>query len=127
MTLRADRRAASPLTVLSVFVLVAAGVTAVGFFLFYDPEDEAITLRQADDPGFGFIVAGVEGEFEWSGLDLEFVDAAGEDRAALYLMPPAGRVGEGDAIELRHQVPAGSYTLRLMDGDEEVGRLVARF
>ncbi len=125
MEFRRDDAAASPLVVLTVFVLVASGVTALVFFFFVDRPDAGIEVRPAGEEGF--VVEDVVGSFRWSGLRIEFLDAAGVDRAGLYLEAPDGRVGADDAIALRHQVPAGTYLLRLLDGGDEVGRAVASF
>lgn len=119
-----DGEAASPLAVIAVFVLVASGVTALAFFLFFDRPDREIQIRPEAD---GFVVEEVTGSFRWSSLDIQLLDAAGADRAPLYLDLPDGRVDADDAIALRHQVPAGAYLLRLLDGGHEVGRVVARF
>ncbi|HLF16190.1 MAG TPA: hypothetical protein VI796_02015 [Candidatus Thermoplasmatota archaeon] len=126
MRLREDSTAASPLVVLSVFVLVAAGITALGFYLFFDRADPAIVLRPAGETAEGFVVHDVTGSFRWGALDVELLNSAGTDRADLYLDLPSGEVDRDDVISLERPLPGGTYLLRLLDDGDEVGRLVVQ-
>jgi len=121
---RADGAAASPLMVIATFVLVASGVTALLFFAFVDTAPPAVSLQQTSDGGNpAFQVVSEHGGLGWEDLGVQFIDPAGTDRAAAYLLVPNGTVDSGDRITLRSAPPGGSYLLRLVDGERELARL----
>jgi len=123
--LRRDQDAASPLMVIATFVLVASGVTALVFFAFVDMAPPAVSLQRIDQQGVpAFRVVDEHGGLSWDELKVEFVDPAGADQASVYLEVPAGDILPGDLIKLRSGLPAGTYLLRLHDGERELAREV---
>lgn len=130
--LASDERAASPLTVIALVVLVAAGVTAIAVMAFFGGGPSAMTVQQVDGPegaGIGtlFQVTSTNGGLDWQDVTVQFVDPAGVDRSGIYLEAPTGPVDPGDQIRLRTQPPAGTYLLRVMDGHQELARVSASF
>jgi hypothetical protein len=116
--------AASPLTVLAVFVLVAAGVTALAVHFLSGNGPSVVTIQQVDDGGPGaFQVTSVHGDLQWTHLTVRFIDPAGVDRASLYLAVPQGPVAVGDQLAYRTAPPAGPYLLQVLDGSTELVRL----
>lgn len=125
MDLRRNQDAASPLMVIATFVLVASGVTALLFFALVDTAPPALSLQRVDQQGIpAFRVVDEHGGLSWDQLTVQFVDPAGTDQASLYLDVPAGEILPGQVITLRSGLPAGTYLLRLHDGERELAREV---
>ncbi len=88
-----------------------------------------MSLQQVRD-GSGttsFQVTDLHGSFDWAGVTVQFLDAAGVDHADLYLAMPDGAVHVGDHIALRSQPPGGTYLLRIVQGDTELARVAPTF
>ena len=114
--------------VIATFVLVASGLTALLFFAFVDTAPPAVSLQQVSDGGnAAFKVVDEHGGLDWEKLSVQFVDAGGVDHASFYLVVPGGPVQTGDQIQLRSGPPAGTYLLRVFDGERELARLSAAF
>ncbi len=120
---------ASPLTVIVVVVLLAAGVAALVVMSFVGGTRPGLALQQVkgETGATAFEVTDVHGGLDWNGLTLQFIDPAGVDHADLYLSPPNGTVQFGDQIQLLSQPPGGTYLLRILDGDVELARVAPTF
>jgi hypothetical protein len=117
-----DDLAASPLTVIAV-VAVAAAVLAGGLVWYFADEEPAWQVQPAPpDAGPGFVVVDRPGGVRWSDVEVQLVNAAGTDRASVYLVVPEGEVERGQELRLRNDPPAGPYLLRILDGGREVAR-----
>lgn len=122
---RAAEAAASPLVVIATFVLVAVLLTVGVYAIAFDRPEDRLQLVAAEGPeGLSFEVTDSAGGLSWSGIEAQLVDRAGTDVAATFLHLPAGKVGEGDRIEVRPGLPGGSYVLSLRAGQAELARLV---
>lgn len=123
--MQADRElAASPLAVIVVIALVAAGITALVFFAAVDVAGPELAVQQVDrDGGRAFQVTQVRGDLSWDDLTVQFLDPSGADHAGFYLDRPAGTVVVGQVLGVRSGLPAGTWLLRISDGDQEIVRL----
>lgn len=123
--MQADRElAASPLAVIVVIALVAAGATALVFFVAVDVTAPELAVQQVErDGGRAFQVTQVRGGLSWDGLTVQLLDPSGADHAAFYLDPPAGPVAVGQLLPVRSSLPGGTWLLRILDGDQEIVRL----
>ena len=124
MALRQDDTAASPLTVIVTFVLVAVLITVAVYALFFDrPEPGVGLVVVRDDAGVHLDVTRETGDLVWPDLTFRFLDRAGTDVAAHYVHPPAGAVDLDDRIELYPLPPGGTYLLLVLHGEDELARL----
>lgn len=124
---RADQSGASPLTVITAVVLLVAAITAVLVMTFVGRGPSVLSLQETQDGAApAFEVTAVHGSLEWDGLAVQLLDPAGVDRAGLYLDVPDGGVEVGDVLHLRSRPPAGTYLLRVLDGEAELTRVALR-
>ncbi len=122
VNLRRDDHGASPLVVLTTFVVVAVLVTIAIYALVVDKPEPALALSpKRGGDGLSFQVTHAAGGLAWSEIEVRFTDRAGVDVAATYLHVPTGGVQEDDVIGVAPQPPAGTYLLQAyQDGDELV-------
>ena len=124
MRFRRDDEAASPLVVLTTFVLVAVLVTvAVYAFVIDKPEPEIAVTPVHDDGALAFDVTRTGGDLAWSDLEVRFLDRANVDVADTYLQLPTGDVDRNDRIDVVPAPPAGTYLLQVFHKGEELVRL----
>jgi hypothetical protein len=124
VALRRDDSAASPLTVIVTFVVVAVLLTVAIYALFFDkPETSVGLVTVRDASGLHFDVAKESGDLAWDGLSFRFLDRAGTDLAGQYVHPPAGAVDRDDRVEVYPLPPGGTYLLLLLHGEDELARL----
>lgn len=119
-----DDRAASPLVVLTTFVLVAVAVTVLVYAVLVDKPEPALGLTAAEEEGrLAFDVTRTNGELAWSDLEVRFIDRAGVDVAGTFLQLPTGSVDEQDRIAVSPAPPAGTYLLQVFVEGQELVRL----
>lgn len=119
-----DEAAASPLVVITTFVLVAVLVTVVVYALAFDRPEPGISLTETrDGDALAFDVTRASGDLAWADLDVQFLDRAGSDLAPTFLHVPPGSVGQDDRITVAPQPPAGRYILRIVHDGDELTRL----
>ena len=124
MALRRDDAAASPLTVIVTFVIVAVLLTVAIYALFFDkPETGVGLVATRDASGLHFDVTRESGGLDWGDLTLRLLDRAGTDVAPQYVHPPAGSVDRDDRVEVSPLPPGGTYLLLLLKGQDELSRL----
>lgn len=125
MRFRRDDAAASPLVVLTTFVLVAVAVTVAAYALLVDrPEPElAVTPVHEDGTLAFFDVTRTGGDLEWGDLEVRFTDRGNVDVTDTYLRVPTGEVGRDDRIEVSPVPPAGTYLLQVFLAGDELVRL----
>lgn len=125
MALDRDDSAASPLVVLTTFVVVAVLVTIIVYALAFDrPEDGvALVAVRQEDGSLSFDVTATSGGLAWDEVTLRFLDRAGTDLAGSYLQPPAGAIDPEDRVAVDPLPPAGTYLLMVFKGDDELSRL----
>jgi len=126
VALRRDDTAASPLVVITTFVLVAVLLTIAVYALVFDKPSTDVQLVQARnaDGSIAFIVSRSSGGLDWSSVDLKLVDRAGTDLAAGYLHAPTGHVERQDKVAVEPLPPSGTYVLLVMHKGTELSRLV---
>lgn len=126
MRLRSDTHAASPLVVIATFVLGAVLVTVLAYALFFDRPEDRLQVVQAEgeDGTLSFEVSQEQGGLAWGDVTLRFLDRAGTDQADTFLHAPTGDVDEGDRISVSPHPPAGTYLLLVLQGSNELSRLV---
>lgn len=123
-SLRRDESAASPLVVLTTFVLVAVLITIAVYVLVFDRPEPGIGLTAVEDgDALAFAVTSASGGLVWADLDIQFIDRAGTDVSAAFLHVPTGVVDEDDRISVAPQPPAGRYILRIVHEGDELARL----
>lgn len=124
MRLRHDDQAASPLVVLTTFVVVAVLVTIAIYALVVDNPEPAIAVTPVHEDGvLAFQVTRAAGDLAWADVEVRFLDRAGVDVADTYLHLPSGAVDVEDRIAVAPQPPAGRYLLQMFAEDEELVRL----
>lgn len=124
MRLRNDDQAASPLVVLTTFVLVAVLVTIAVYALVVDRPEPEIALTPVHDEGaLAFDVTRSGGSLVWADLDIRFIDRAGVDVSETYLRIPTGAVDRDDRIGVAPAPPTGTYLLQVFSDGEELVRL----
>ena len=127
MRLSHDTDAASPLVVLTTFVLGAVVVTALAYALFFDRPDDSIGLvEQRGDGTLAFNVTHTAGGLSWSGLTLHFLDRAGTDQASTFLHLPEGKVARGQLLTVQPLPPGGAYVLVVLHQGDELARLTVQ-
>lgn len=125
MRLRSDTHAASPLVVLTTFVLGAVVLTVLLYALVFDRPEPELQVVQVEDGGVtSFKVSQAGGGLEWSQVKLRLIDRANTDQAGNFLVKPTGGVDEGDVIRLEPAPPSGTYVLLVSKGGAELSRLV---
>lgn len=126
MRLRSDTHGASPLVVIATFVLGAVLVTVLAYALFFDRPEDRLQVVQAEgeDGALAFEVSQAQGGLAWGDVTLRFLDRAGTDQAGTFLHAPTGDVDEGDRISVAPRPPAGTYLLLVLQGSNELSRLV---
>lgn len=126
MRLRRDDAAASPLVVLTTFVLVAVLLTIVVYAVAFDRPEPGVALveRRGADGGLAFEVTRASGGLTWGEVDVRFVDRGGSDVAPTFLHVPTGSIGRADRIEVGPQPPAGTYLVQVLHDGDELARLV---
>lgn len=120
-----DDSAASPLVVLTTFVLVAVLVTIVVYALVFDRPEPGVDLVAVRDDGgeLAFDVTEASGGLQWEEVSLRFLDRSGADLSSSYLQVPVGSIDREDRIGVHPLPPAGTYLLLVFDDDEELARL----
>lgn len=127
MHLRQDEHGASPLVVITTFVLGAIVLTAVAYAVFFDRPDEALNLvERRGDGNLTFEVRSSAGGLAWSELRVRFLDRAGADQAEHFLQLPAGDVGRGQRIVVDPLPGAGAYVLVVSHEGRELERLTVQ-
>jgi hypothetical protein len=122
--LRRDESAASPLVVLTTFVLVAVLLTITVYALAFDRPEPGIAFTEAQDGGaLAFDVTSATGGLEWSEVDVQFIDRAGTDVSTTFLHLPTGSIDRDDRIAVAPQPPAGLYILRVLHDGDELSRI----
>jgi hypothetical protein len=126
VALRRDDSAASPLVVITTFVLVAVLLTIAVYALVFDKPTTQVQLVQARnaDGSLAFIVSHASGGLSWPDLQLRLVDRDGTDLAPAYLHVPTGAVHRQDKVAVDPLPPAGTYVLLVLHKDAELSRLV---
>src|ERR1041385_7724275 len=126
VALRRDTTAASPLVVITTFVIVAVLITIAVYALVFDKPSTEVQLVQARnaDGSMAFIVSKSSGGLDWSQVDLKLLDRSGADLAPAYLHAPTGKVDRQDKVAVDPLPPAGTYVLQVMHGNAELSRLV---
>lgn len=125
MRLRSDTQAASPLVVITTFVLVAILLTAGAYALFFDrpePRLQFVLDEQGEAPALRVTHAG--GVRHWDDVTLRLLDRAGTDQASVFLQVPGGDVDEGDVVTFDPRPPSGTYLLLVLEDGDELSRLV---
>jgi hypothetical protein len=124
VALRRDDAAASPLTVIVTFVVVAVLLTVAIYALFFDKPEPGVGLVAArDETGLHFDVTRESGGLEWGDLTFRLLDRGGMDVAPQYIHAPAGSVDPDDRVDVSPLPPGGTYLLLLLKGDDELSRL----
>src|SRR5688572_5660294 len=120
-----DDRAASPLVVLTTFVVVAVLVTVIVYALAFDrPEDGVSLVAVRDETGaLAFDVTATSGGLAWDEVTLRFLDRAGTDLADSYLDVPDGAIDPEDRVLVPTLPPSGTYLLLVFGEDHELSRL----
>ena len=125
VALARDDSAASPLVVLTTFVVVAVLITIVVYALAFDqPEDGVSLVAVRQETGaLAFDVTATSGGLAWGEVTLRFLDRAGTDLSASYLQVPNGSIDTEDRIEVSPLPPTGTYLLMVFREGEELSRL----
>jgi hypothetical protein len=125
VALARDETAASPLVVLTTFVLVAVLVTIVVYALAFDRPEPGVSLvavREEND-ALAFDVTKASGDLSWDEVTVRFLDRAGADLADSHLTLPTGPIDAQDRVVASTLPPAGAYLLLVFAGDDELSRL----
>lgn len=122
---RRDDQAASPLVVLTTFVLVAVLITVAVYALVFDrPKAEVQLVEQRDASGaVSLVVSHTAGGLDWSDVTLKMLDRAGTDVSAAYLHAPTGHIDRLDIVSVDPHPPAGSYVVLALHKGNEISRL----
>ena len=125
VALARDENAASPLVVLTTFVLVAVLVTIVVYALAFDRPEPGVSLVvvREDDGALAFDVTQASGDLSWDEVTVRFLDRAGSDLADSHLAIPTGSIDAEDRVVASTLPPAGTYLLLVFEGDDELSRL----
>jgi hypothetical protein len=120
-----DDSAASPLVVLTTFVVVAVLITIIVYALAFDRPEPGVALVAVREDGgaLAFDVTGTSGGLDWGDVTLRFLDRAGTDLSEDYLQPPQGSIDPEDRIEVLPLPPSGTYLLMVFQGEDELSRL----
>ncbi len=124
MVLARDDDAASPLVVLTTFVIVAVLVTVAVYALAFDrPETGVALVAVHEDGGLAFDVTKTAGGLTWGEVSVRFLDRAGTDLAGSYLVLPPGAIDPEDRIVVTPLPPVGTYLLLVFKDGTELSRL----
>lgn len=125
VALARDDSAASPLVVLTTFVVVAVLVTIIVYALAFDRPEDGVSLVAVRDEGgaLAFDVTATSGGLAWDDVTLRFLDRAGTDLADSYLEVPEGDIDPEDRVLVPTLPPAGTYLLLVFGEDHELSRL----
>lgn len=124
MALARDESAASPLVVITTFVLVAVMLTVIVYAVAFDrPEPGAAFVAVRDGGALAFEVTQTSGGLAWEDLTLRFLDRAGADLAESYLQIPTGAIQREDRLTVMPLPPAGTYLLLAFHDGRELSRL----
>ena len=125
MALARDDSAASPLVVITTFVLAAVLVTIVVYAVAFDrPEPGlAFVAARGESGALSFDVTQVSGGLSWDEVTLRLLDRAGTDLGEAYLRVPEGEIEREQRVGVEPLPPAGTYLLLAFLGDEELSRL----
>jgi hypothetical protein len=125
VALARDDHAASPLVVLTTFVVVAVLVTVIVYALAFDKPEDGVSLVavRGESGALAFDVTATSGGLAWDEVTLRFLDRSGADLAESYLQPPAGNIDPEDRVEVRTLPPSGTYLLMVFHGEVELSRL----
>jgi hypothetical protein len=120
-----DDAAASPLVVLTTFVIVAVLITIAVYALVFDKPSQQVQLTptHAADGSLAFDVSKSSGGLSWSDVRVRFLDRAGSDQSLSYLHLPRGSIDREDRITVAPQPPAGTYLVQVLKGETELSRL----
>lgn len=119
-----DDQAASPLVVLTTFVVLAVLVTVVVYALAFDRPEPGVSLVAVRDEGaLAFDVTKVSSTLEWDEVTLRFLDRAGRDVSEAYLQVPLGSIDRADRVAVFPLPPAGTYLLLIFHEGDELSRL----
>jgi hypothetical protein len=125
--LRKDDSAASPLVVLTTFVVVAVLITIAVYALAFDNPEPDLKVSPSHDGGvLAFDVTAAAGEIAWGDVDVRFINRGGTDVASTYLRLPTGVIEEDDRIAVAPQPPAGLYLFQVFHEGDELVRLSVR-
>jgi hypothetical protein len=125
VALARDDTAASPLVVITTFVLVAVLLTVVIYALAFDrPEtDVSLVAVRGEGGSLAFDVTDSSGGLDWNEVTLRFLDRGGSDVAGSFLQVPTGAIDLEDRVAVSPLPPAGTYLLLVFHGDDELSRL----
>lgn len=124
MALARDELAASPMVVITTFIVIAVLLTVAAYALVFDrPENEVALVVVRPEGSLAFDVTKSSGGLAWAEVDLRFLDRAGNDLAESYLELPEGDIDLEDRVAVVPLPPAGTYLLLVFLGDEELSRL----
>lgn len=119
-----DDSAASPMVVLTTFVIVAVLVTVVVYALAFDRPESGVSLVAVHDKGsLAFDVTKTSGGLDWGDVTLRFLDRAGTDLAESYLQIPQGAIDPEDRVAVSPLPPGGTYLLLVFQEGTELSRL----
>ena len=124
MALARDDLAASPMVVITTFIVIAVLLTVVVYALVFDrPENEVGLVVVREEGSLAFDVAKSSGGLGWDEVDLRFLDRSGKDLSDSYLEVPDGDIDPEDRVMVVPLPPAGTYLLLVFLGDHELSRL----
>ena len=125
VALARDESAASPLVVLTTFVVVAVLVTIIVYALAFDkPEDGVSLVAVREESGaLAFDVTATSGSLAWDEVALRFLDRSGKDLSSSYLVLPSGDIDPEDRVQVTTLPPSGTYLLMVFRGEDELSRL----
>jgi hypothetical protein len=124
VALARDDLAASPMVVITTFIVIAVLLTVAAYALVFDrPENEVALVVVRPEGSLAFDVTKSSGGLSWDEVDLRFLDRAGNDLSESYLVLPDGDIDPEDRVEVVPLPPGGSYLLLVFLGDEELSRL----
>jgi hypothetical protein len=124
VALARDDSAASPMVVITTFIVIAVLLTVVVYALVFDrPENEVALVVVREEGALAFDVAKSSGGLGWDEVELRFLDRSGKDLSASYLEVPEGDIDSKDRVSVVPLPPAGTYLLLVFLGDQELSRL----
>jgi hypothetical protein len=124
VALARDDLAASPMVVITTFIVIAVLLTVVVYALVFDrPENEVALVVVREEGSLAFDVAKSSGGLGWDEVDLRFLDRSGKDLSDSYLELPDGAIDPKDRVDVVPLPPAGTYLLLVFLGDAELSRL----
>lgn len=119
-----DDSAASPLVVLTTFVIVAVLITIAVYALAFDRPEPGVGLTTVREDGvLAFDVTRASGGLAWADVDVRFIDRAGTNVADSFLRLPTGVIDPEDRIAVAPQPPGGTYILQILHEGDELTRM----